>query len=227
MSHELLQNPQLEHQVHHDLHSFYYVIFFMAVMFVGPNDRVRKDEFPSFLRQWLKPSDEETLGAVKLALISADDDLFESKYLSHVTPYFEPVKPLLRSLRKSIQQKSLTHDVLIEQLEETIRGLSYEKPLEPTKEISTECPVDKLVLEPDDLVDSREIELHTRLRGLGSITGPGMTIKGVSTYEAPYNTPLPEDSAGTLSLGMLPSLFKSELFSGAKDDSFLGRGPRK
>ena len=224
MSHELLLNPKLEHQVHHDLHSFFYVIFFMAVMFVGPNDRVRKDEFPSFLRQWLKPSDEETLGSVKNSLITAEDDLFDSKYLTHITPYFEPVKPLLRQLRKAIQQKSLTHDILIEQLNATIRSLRHEKPLEPTKEISTESPIDRLILEPDDLVDTREVELHTRLRGLGSITGPGMTVKGVSTYEAPYNTPLPEDRAENASFGKLPSMLKGELLSGVKDDSFLGRG---
>ena len=69
MSHELLQNLAVEHDVHHDNDSFFYVIFFMAVIFTGPNDKQRKDNFPKWLKHWLSPPDKEFLGDLKSAMI--------------------------------------------------------------------------------------------------------------------------------------------------------------
>ena len=227
MSHELLQDPRIEHDVHHDNESFFYIILFMAIMFVGPNDRQRKDSFPKFLRHWLKPSDEQMLGDLKCSMINTSDLAFEERYLVHVTDYFSCLKPLLHKLKQAIKTRTLSHDFLISSLTEAITALKAEKAVPPKKTLSTESPVDRILV-PDDLIDTKEIEMHSRLRGLGPINGPGSSIKGVRTFEAAYNTPLPldadEEDEDELTVGKIPAfveLAKKTLGAGSKDDSFL------
>ena len=165
-------------------------------------------------------------------LINAGDEQLKSRCLNNVTPYFAPLKPLLHALRGHIRAKIFTHDIFIDLLTDAISQLLPKKAEAVKEEISMESPIERILL-PDDLVLSKEIALRTDLRGLGRINGPGLTIKGVTTYHAVSSShssdehdwvDIDDDSDGEGQNDhsqLLEAQLKKKLASGSRDDSFL------
>ena len=149
MAKDILMSAKTPHLLRHDLESIYYVLLFCAVMYFGPDDNQRTTQIPWFIGEWVLSHSEDQLAVMKHSLLSMEDEIFEEKFLDHVTPYFQCMKPLLRELRVAIQAKTINHDMVIKSLRKLIKSLEPEV-LKPMKCRAVKpSPIERIKRSPD------------------------------------------------------------------------------
>ncbi|EIN14714.1 hypothetical protein PUNSTDRAFT_130341 [Punctularia strigosozonata HHB-11173 SS5] len=95
----LIYNSAIEHKVHHDLQSFFYVLCWACIVLEGPGqNRRRFDPMKTKLKVWMVGDDEETIGLNKSGQMRSD--IAFEKLLEDFHPYFEELKPTVRELRR-------------------------------------------------------------------------------------------------------------------------------
>ncbi|KAK7013930.1 hypothetical protein R3P38DRAFT_3322448 [Favolaschia claudopus] len=109
----LKQGPSLaQHQPHHDLESLFYVLIWICVHYVSPDNAERQnfDVRDTDLRLWISGESYEAIGATKLATIE-DETWWPQKVLFWFAPYFEPLKPCINEWRQLVlDPNKLTHE---------------------------------------------------------------------------------------------------------------------
>ena len=124
-------------------------MLFFATMYLGPCNNQRTTNIPWFIGQWVNTTDEDTLGMSKLGIINLTDELFESKVLHYVMPYFACMKPMLRALRAAIKDRTIDHRIVIDSLKTLIKDLPPETPKHTVKVTSNKTPIDRILEHPD------------------------------------------------------------------------------
>jgi hypothetical protein len=101
MSWHLLVAPEpITHEVHHDLESFFYVLIWACIVLEGPGRYRRNFDITKTELQWWVVGDNiRKTGAMKKS--NMDDEMFDI-LLEDFSPYFEPIKPIVRDLRDYI-----------------------------------------------------------------------------------------------------------------------------
>jgi len=95
------------HRVAHDLESLFYVLLFICTHLGGPRNTLGNPplygetnrEHNSKIKTWLSSNNLVDLGMLKYSQLFA---FFESTILSHISPYFKPLRQHLYLLRKTI-----------------------------------------------------------------------------------------------------------------------------
>lgn len=96
------------HRVVHDLESLFYVLLFICTHLKGPHNdishpplfgKIEGPRHPSALRVWLEQTSFEALGHMKFSHMAHHLDIV---ILPHISPYFDPLKPHLRSIWRAL-----------------------------------------------------------------------------------------------------------------------------
>jgi hypothetical protein len=98
--HLLVAREPITHEVHHDLESFFYVLIWACVVLEGPGRYRRKfDIMKTELQWWVVGESIRKTGGMKQAHMTGVPFNF---LLEDFSPYFEPIKPVIRDLRDYI-----------------------------------------------------------------------------------------------------------------------------
>ena len=110
MSTALLKDQSKKPFYKDDLKSFFYVLIYMDTMYVGPNNWQRNVEtVPKFIHEWFDMKGMEELVCKKDGMLDNKYKDFEKYYLSHFTPYFEFLKPCIRSMHAALRAPRKRH----------------------------------------------------------------------------------------------------------------------
>ncbi|KAK7013916.1 hypothetical protein R3P38DRAFT_2545724 [Favolaschia claudopus] len=124
----LKQGPSLaQHQPHHDLESLFYVLIWICVHYVGPDNAERQnfDVRDTDLRLWVSGESYEAIGATKQATIQ-DEAWWPQKVLFWFAPYFEPLKPCINEWRQLVLDSTkLTHKNVLAVLDKAVVSLNH------------------------------------------------------------------------------------------------------
>ena len=101
------------HRLVHDLESLFFVLLFICTHLDGPQNSIAnppllgKAEHPSPIQKWLTMPNLQTLGYVKFGSMLGH---FEEGVLSHISPYFYPLKPHILSWWRVLHPVTATVD---------------------------------------------------------------------------------------------------------------------
>ncbi|KAJ7248584.1 hypothetical protein B0H12DRAFT_716381 [Mycena haematopus] len=122
----LVEGDELhQHEPHHDLESFLYVLIWVCVHYAGPSNAERQnfDINHSKLKPWVHGESYVTIGKAKAASMMVDK-YWKTDVLDNFAPYFEPLKPCVTAWRKSYRDGELTYDAALEVLQAALSSLS-------------------------------------------------------------------------------------------------------
>ncbi|EIN14736.1 hypothetical protein PUNSTDRAFT_130368 [Punctularia strigosozonata HHB-11173 SS5] len=100
--HLLANETTIEHEVHHDLESFFYVLIWACIAFQGPGlYREPFDALKTPLKKWLVGDDDRDVAEAKMVQM-VRSVAFE-RLLKNFHPYFDPLKPTIKALRTALK----------------------------------------------------------------------------------------------------------------------------
>ncbi|KAJ7135411.1 hypothetical protein C8R43DRAFT_1132628 [Mycena crocata] len=113
------------HEPRHDLESLLYVLIWICLHYAGPRyveghvehavERQNFDIYSSPLRNWVSGDSYENIGMAK-SFAMDKTKYWESKVLSSMAPYFEPLKPCISAWRQLYVDANLTYDAVLDVL---------------------------------------------------------------------------------------------------------------
>lgn len=129
----LLSNSCTKHTQIHDCKSFHYVLLYIVIMYVGPDDQQRcSGPLPYFINDWLHPEqyqDQCLLGNSKIAHKVLSDELYNKRLMEGLCNYMKPLAPCLKKIHALLcddQLHSFTHDAFLEILDKPLSSLPDE-----------------------------------------------------------------------------------------------------
>ena len=152
-----------------------------VVKFEGPNGRVSKRPTPPFLKSWLTSDNWKEMGASKMGLLTASDEVFISNYAEYFTPYFRILGRHMNAIRVMLGKGKATHNEFIEILNRAKSVLPEETGVEKIRKRTYE----DIFEEPSDLVLIKDADLgilrlatvsnepKTKRRAIGESEGSG------------------------------------------------------
>ncbi|KAH9477135.1 hypothetical protein JR316_0011051 [Psilocybe cubensis] len=118
----LMNATEGEHQAHHDIESFFYVLLWIMLQYAGPSGIERQDldiKSVDTFKGWIHGRDIALIGATKWAIMSTVlPQIFEATVTKFVTLYFKDLVPCIEELRQLIfvrrnQGFNPTHEAVI------------------------------------------------------------------------------------------------------------------
>jgi len=124
----LLHAPGPEHQPHHDLESFFYVLLWSCITFVGPAERsagvptINEKTTPLVLWANIDGRNFLDVGSIKRDMMT-DAERFQTDLLDNFQPYFRRLVPFMELLRRVIfdrtyEEGPVLHEEMVDVLQQ-------------------------------------------------------------------------------------------------------------
>lgn len=197
MAHEILSESTTVHLPHHDLESFFYVLIYIFVIYDGPNGKIKDGPIPEFLHNWIYGDRLASIGFFKLGMLSSTDSAFEKEVGFHFSPYFRDLKTCILRMRYAISSKTVTHQVFLDILNDTLRTLKRKEATvvsQPHRQ-GLDQIMDDILDKPDLIIqeaakpaDEPRITRNPRHITMENIVHRRTRqLPGISTLDAPYS----------------------------------------